>query len=121
MTSETDSGRDPVEVLAESFQARLRRGERPSLEEYAARCPGRADEIRALFPAMVEMEQLRPGGLAGGRPDRFRRPRWPLHRRADCRTIPSGWATTRSFGSSARGAWGSFTRPSTSRSRTGWH
>ena len=54
------SGRDPVEQLLESFLARWRRGERPSLEEYAARCPERADEIRELFPALVEMEQLKP-------------------------------------------------------------
>jgi serine/threonine protein kinase/WD40 repeat protein/tetratricopeptide (TPR) repeat protein len=54
------SGRDLVEQLLESFLARLRRGERPSLEEYAARCPERADEIRELFPALVEMEQLKP-------------------------------------------------------------
>jgi hypothetical protein len=54
------SGRDSVEQLLESFLARWRRGERPSLEEYAARCPERADEIRELFPAVVEMEPLKP-------------------------------------------------------------
>jgi hypothetical protein len=53
-------GRDPVEQLLESFLARWRRGERPRLEEYAKRCPERADEIRELFPAMIEMEQLKP-------------------------------------------------------------
>ena len=42
------SGRDSVEQLLESFLARWRRGERPSPEEYAARCPERADEIREL-------------------------------------------------------------------------
>jgi eukaryotic-like serine/threonine-protein kinase len=61
MSDSTGSGRDPVEQLAESFQARLRRGERPSLEEYVALCPERADDIRELFPALVEMEQLKPG------------------------------------------------------------
>jgi serine/threonine protein kinase/WD40 repeat protein len=55
------SGRDPVEQLLESFLARWRSGERPSLEEYAARCPERAGEIRELFRALVEMEQLKPG------------------------------------------------------------
>ncbi len=60
MSDSTGSGRDVVEQLAESFQARLRRGERPSLEEYVARCPERADDIRELFPALVEMEQLKP-------------------------------------------------------------
>ncbi len=56
-----ESGRDPVEQLLESFLARWRRGERPSPEEYTARCPERADEIRELFPALVAMEQLKPG------------------------------------------------------------
>src|SRR5207302_7029849 len=56
------SNRDPVEQLLESFLARWRKGERPSLEEYAARCPERADEIRELFPALVEMELLKPAG-----------------------------------------------------------
>ncbi len=60
MTTDPGSERDPVEQLAESFQARLRRGERPSLEEYVARCPERADDIRELFPALVEMEHLKP-------------------------------------------------------------
>src|SRR5271166_6874465 len=60
MSDSSGSGRDPVEQLAESFQARLRRGERPNLEEYVARCPERADDIRELFPALVEMEQLKP-------------------------------------------------------------
>src|SRR5947207_13362431 len=55
-----ESGRDPVEQLLESFLARWRRGERPSPEEYAARCPEQAAEIRELFPALVEMEQLKP-------------------------------------------------------------
>src|ERR1700722_8406107 len=55
-----ESGRDSVEQLLESFLARWRRGERPSPEEYAARCPQRADEIRELFPALVEMEQPKP-------------------------------------------------------------
>jgi eukaryotic-like serine/threonine-protein kinase len=60
MTTDPGSERDPVEQLAESFQARLRRGERPSLADYVARCPERADDIRDLFPALVELEQLKP-------------------------------------------------------------
>src|SRR5260370_4240157 len=52
------SGRDPVEMLAEEFAERYRRGERPSLAEYTDRYPELADQIRELFPALVEMEQL---------------------------------------------------------------
>src|SRR5271165_7070617 len=51
-----DYGR--FDELAEEFAARFRRGERPSLQEYIDRCPDLADEIRELFPALVEVEQV---------------------------------------------------------------
>jgi serine/threonine protein kinase/WD40 repeat protein/tetratricopeptide (TPR) repeat protein len=54
------SSRDAVEILAEEFVERHRRGERPPLTEYTDRLPNRADEIRALFPALVVMENLKP-------------------------------------------------------------
>jgi eukaryotic-like serine/threonine-protein kinase len=44
--------------LAEEFAERYRRGERPSLQEYVDRCPDFADEIREMFPALVEVEQV---------------------------------------------------------------
>ena len=58
------------EALAEEFAARFRRGERPSLQEYIDRCPELTDEIRELFPALVEVERVkddqpaRPGAAA---------------------------------------------------------
>jgi serine/threonine-protein kinase len=55
------SERDPVEQLAEEFVERHRRGERPGLSEYTDRYPQFADAIRALFPALVQLEQLKPG------------------------------------------------------------
>jgi eukaryotic-like serine/threonine-protein kinase len=58
--------RNPVEVLAEEFAERFRRGERPALTEYAERYPDLAAEIRELFPALVLMEQLKPVGEATG-------------------------------------------------------
>ena len=45
--------------LADEFAARYRAGERPALEEYIERYPVLADEIRELFPAMVEIEQVK--------------------------------------------------------------
>jgi len=66
--------RNPVEKLSEEFLERHRRGERPSVEEYAARYPDLADEIRDLFPALVMMEELKPptidvtGAYDGARP-----------------------------------------------------
>ena len=55
--SDSTSDRDPIEVLADSFLARFRRGERPSVEDYAAKYPELADEIRDLLPALVMLEQ----------------------------------------------------------------
>ncbi len=48
---------DLLDQLAEEFAARFRRGERPSLTEYADRYPELAEEIRELFPAMVQVAQ----------------------------------------------------------------
>ena len=59
----TEGQRDPLELLAEEFAGRLRRGERPALTEYAERHPELADDIRELFPALVMMEDL--GSVAG--------------------------------------------------------
>ena len=53
--SRTDADRDPIEVMAESFLERFRRGERPSVDEYAAKYPEVADEIRELLPALVQL------------------------------------------------------------------
>jgi serine/threonine protein kinase/WD40 repeat protein len=58
--SDSSADRDPLERLADEFVARYRRGERPSLTEYANRLPDRAAEVRDLFPALVEFEQLKP-------------------------------------------------------------
>ncbi len=52
-----DRDRDPFEVVAESFLARFRAGERPSVNEYAARHPELAGVIRELLPALVMVER----------------------------------------------------------------
>jgi len=51
--------RDPVERLADEFASRCRRGESPSVSEYAASYPQYAQQIEELFPAVAMMEQLR--------------------------------------------------------------
>jgi WD40 repeat protein/serine/threonine protein kinase/Flp pilus assembly protein TadD len=56
--SSQSSDRDPVEKLAEEFAERYRRGERPSVTEYTDEYPDLAGQIRDLFPALIEMEQL---------------------------------------------------------------
>src|SRR5436305_14419201 len=45
--------------LADEFAARHRAGGRPRLEEYCARHPELAAEIRELFPALVELERAK--------------------------------------------------------------
>jgi eukaryotic-like serine/threonine-protein kinase len=64
---------DEFDMAAESFLGRLRAGERPSITEYALRHPDLADEIRELFPALVEMEEIkhdRGSSTGPGRPRR---------------------------------------------------
>jgi serine/threonine protein kinase/Tfp pilus assembly protein PilF len=62
MMSVPSDDRNPVEVLAEEFLARARRGEQPSLAEYVARYPDLAAEIHELFPVLLDMEDARVGG-----------------------------------------------------------
>jgi WD40 repeat protein/serine/threonine protein kinase len=59
--SAADSSRDYVLLtrLADEYAARYRTGERPALDEYLDRYPELADEIRELFPAMVDLEQAK--------------------------------------------------------------
>ena len=53
------SERDPLELLAAEYMERLRQGERPSVENYAARHPELAEEIRELFPTIAVTERLK--------------------------------------------------------------
>jgi WD40 repeat protein len=48
--------------LAEEFSERVRRGDLPAMEDYAARHPALAERIRALFPTLMLLE-----GMAGAR------------------------------------------------------
>src|SRR5262245_19198285 len=59
--------RDVLKQLVEEFVTRRRRGERPSLTEYANRYPELADDIRKLLPAMVQVERAE-GGSGGATP-----------------------------------------------------
>jgi serine/threonine-protein kinase len=52
---------DVLGQLAEEFLERCRLGERPAPTEYAARHPELAEQIRELFPALMLMEDVRPG------------------------------------------------------------
>ena len=59
--SVTSANQPSIEDLAEEFLDRRRRGERPSLDEYAARYPDLAVEIREFFPVLGLVEDFKPG------------------------------------------------------------
>jgi serine/threonine protein kinase/WD40 repeat protein len=65
---QVDAERKTLEVLAEDFVARYRRGERPALSEYIAAHPELANEIRELFPTLVMMEELAPSDYEASNP-----------------------------------------------------
>jgi tetratricopeptide (TPR) repeat protein len=56
--TDTTSDRNPVDVLADEFAAQLREGAAPSIDDYVARNPELADDIRATFPSIEMMEKL---------------------------------------------------------------
>src|SRR5262245_46550151 len=60
MSSSSDT-RGPVDLLADEFLARLKRGEKPTIGEYCARHPDLAEEIRDVFEALCMVEELKPG------------------------------------------------------------
>jgi len=60
MSASSSSERNPVEALAEEFLQRFRQGERPALSEYTERYPQWANQIRRLFPLLLDMEAARP-------------------------------------------------------------
>ena len=57
-TSESSANYILLTRLADEFAARYRAGQRPPLQEYIDRYPELADDIRELFPAMVEVERV---------------------------------------------------------------
>jgi WD40 repeat protein/serine/threonine protein kinase len=59
MSGTSSQNLDLIDRLADEFAARYRRGERPSVEEYADRFPHLAVELRELLPAMVDIEQAK--------------------------------------------------------------
>lgn len=70
--------RDPLDSLADEFAARCRRGESPSIAEYAAAHPCLASRIEELFPAVAMLERWRIDEGAARREvavrERFARP-----------------------------------------------
>ncbi|MGE0760606.1 MAG: serine/threonine-protein kinase, partial [Pirellulaceae bacterium] len=63
--SECDSATELLDQLAHEFVERLRRGEQPTAEQFAASHPELAHEIRELFPTLQWMEQVSTGAPSG--------------------------------------------------------
>jgi WD40 repeat protein len=55
----TEDGRDPLERLSEEFLLRRRRGEAIDLESFAVEHPDHAEQIRAVFPTLIQIEGAR--------------------------------------------------------------
>ncbi len=80
--SESTSGPDLFNILADEFAERHRRGERPPLSEYIEKYPELAEQIQELFPAMVAIEQLGCGpGQASGPTGPRSETNWPIPER----------------------------------------
>jgi eukaryotic-like serine/threonine-protein kinase len=67
--ADPNTERDPLEMLAAEYMERLRKGQLPSIDDYAARHPDLAEEIRDLFPTIAATERLkaRQARSSGGR------------------------------------------------------
>ena len=59
---------DRLNGAREEVAACHRRGERPALQTFLERSPVVADELRELWPAMAEIEQVKAAGLDENRP-----------------------------------------------------
>ncbi len=79
--------RNAVEVLAEEFLSRCRKGENPTVSEYVERHPEHAEQIEELFPAMLLMERLKPHDTTGTLGPRPAGPSEPLERLGDFRIV----------------------------------
>jgi hypothetical protein len=59
MINDDPSSADPLGPIADEFVEAFRRGQRPSVEEFARRYPEHADEIRDMLPALALMEKAK--------------------------------------------------------------
>lgn len=64
---------DPIDDVAEEFLERYRRGERPSVDEFAQRYPELAEEIRELLPTIAAMERIKDAQAERGAAPAVRR------------------------------------------------
>jgi WD40 repeat protein/serine/threonine protein kinase len=67
MSDDDPSAANPLGPIADEFVEALRRGQRPSVEEFARRYPAHADEIRDILPALGLMEQAKSADGSPGK------------------------------------------------------
>src|SRR5438105_3565109 len=60
MTEADSRSEGLLEGLVDDYLARLRRGERPTVAEYADRYPELAERIREVFPGLALVERYKP-------------------------------------------------------------
>ncbi|HYG77556.1 MAG TPA: serine/threonine-protein kinase, partial [Planctomycetota bacterium] len=65
------SERNPLDLVAEEFADKCRRGLNPSIEEYVRNNPEMSAELRELLPTVVMMEQLKVRKKSEGIPERL--------------------------------------------------
>jgi WD40 repeat protein len=81
--SDTDpSVTDPFGQIADEFVAAFRKGECPSVEDFARRYPEHADEIREILPALVPTEKAKSADEAPA-PDKIPSAAVPLQQLGD--------------------------------------
>jgi eukaryotic-like serine/threonine-protein kinase len=59
VSTAVDPDRDPLDLIAEEFAARVRRGERPAVSEYTAKHPEMAEDLQELLPAVAQIEWMK--------------------------------------------------------------
>jgi serine/threonine protein kinase/formylglycine-generating enzyme required for sulfatase activity len=66
------SASDPLGPIADEFVEAFRRGQSPSVEEFARRYPAHADGLRDMLPALLLMEKAKSVADAPGQPGQAR-------------------------------------------------
>ena len=74
-SSADDADCNPVDVLADEFAKRIRRGETPSIEDYVAANPNLESQIRAVFPTIARMEKVSRQQLSNSGSHALKHPR----------------------------------------------
>ncbi len=81
MSDDDLSADDPLGPIVDEFVEAIRRGERPSVEEFVRCYPEHADDLRDILPALLLMERVKPDCDTPGKPARAAVP--PLRQLGD--------------------------------------